>query len=286
MASLTGSAIKDTYAGLLKFTDNSGANTSLRAITDGEGTAVGLSLSSSKAKANALEIENVDEDVTGTKSLVWDDTTKQVSYRTTSAFGGITFEAAGTSTPTISALDSVGGGGTITLQSGGGITLAQERNTITIAAGAGDVELISAATSLTSADFGKTFFISADAVTGFDISLPEAVAGNEITFVIHDSSTVTHRIITTGASEYFFGRVTVIGDSISGTTTQRVARDTARVAASSYNAYEFASGGAAVGGLEGDVFKFKCYDSGGWSVDSIHGTSAGTAVAVDVITAQ
>lgn len=286
MASLTGSAIKDTYAGLLKFTDNSGATASLKTISDGEGTAVALSLSTSTAKAAALEIENVAEDATGTKSLVWDDTTKQVSYRTTSAFGGITFGASGTSTPTISALDSVGGGGTITLQGGGGITLAQENDTITISAGAGDVQLITAATALTVADFGKTFFIDTDGTTGFDISLPEAIAGNEITFVIYEQSNATHRIITTGSAEYFFGAVTVIGDTVSGTSTQRVSRNTARVDSTNHNAYELAASAAAVGGLVGDVISMKCYDGSGWSVSSTHGTLAGVAASVDVITGQ
>ena len=144
----------------------------------------------------------------------------------------------------------------------------------------------SAATTLTTADFGKTFFIDADASTGFDISLPEAVAGNEITFVIYNQSNVTHRIVTTGSAEYFFGAVTVIGDTISGTSTQRVTRNAARVDSANHNAYELAASAATVGGLVGDVISMKCFDGSGWSVRSTHGTLAGVVASVDVITGQ
>tara|TARA_S200002703_G_scaffold89256_1_gene77046 strand:+ start:1224 stop:2075 length:852 start_codon:yes stop_codon:yes gene_type:complete len=269
MATLAGKKVKDTYAGMLKTSDESALTASLKVVQDGLGNASALSLSTAEAKVEALKINTVSSD-TSTKVLVWDDSTKDVGYKTFSTFDSVDVSVAGTSSPNFTITDNNSNSTTITFSGGNGIDMSRQTNTFTISLGDRPTKSVSSATTLTEEDTGKLIIVDSSTLDGDTITLPGAVAGRELEFVLEEEST-TAFFIEAATGDNFIGRV-ILTD---GTST-KVDRETKSTSSSTnIDKLRIDSNAANTGGQVGDRFTCRAVDDRYWLV-SAELSSSGT----------
>lgn len=269
MATLAGKKVKDTYAGMLKTSDESALTASLKVVQDGLGNASALSLSTAEAKVEALKINTVSAD-TSTKVLVWDDSTKDVGYKTFSTFDSVDVSVAGTTSPNFTITDNNSNSTTITFSGGNGIDMSRQSETFTISLGDRPTKSVSGTTTLTAEDTGKLVIVDAATVDGDTITLPAAVAGRELEFVIEDESNTLFKI-QAASGDKVIGRV-IITDG----TSIKTDRETKATADSgSVNELRIDANAATTGGRVGDRFTMRCVDATYWLV-SAELTTGGT----------
>lgn len=272
MATLAGKKVKDTYAGMLKTSDESALTASLKVVQDGLGNESALSLSTTEAKVEALKINTVSAD-TSTKVLVWDDSTKDVGYKTFSTFDSVDVSVAGTSSPNFTITDNNSNSTTITFSGGNGIAMSRQNETFTVSLSDRPTKSVSDTTTLTSEDTGKLVIVDAATLGGKTITLPGAVAGRELEFVIEDESNTQFKI-QAASGDKVIGRV-IIADGTS-VKTDRETKTTAD--AGVINELRLDANSTTTGGRVGDRFTMRCVDSTYWLV-SAELTTDGTLTA-------
>ena len=155
MATLSGNAIKDSYQGLLKTSDNAAVSSSLKTIQDGLGNDTGMSLSTTTLRAASLEINSPIRSGSA-NVLVWDSSTKSVGFRTLPTFETVTTTVTGATDPTVTITDSASNSTAIVFSGGSGVDVDQSSNTITFSTPVNQQTTVTGAVSLASTVNGKT----------------------------------------------------------------------------------------------------------------------------------
>lgn len=125
-----------------------------------------------------------------------------------------------------------------------------------LALGAGSVEVLDAATTLTAKDNGKTFFL--DAAAGATITLMPLKAGTRVKFVVTSAFATSNWIVASSEGGNISGSVIVAGaqvtaaeeDQINFVATAELVGDFIEVIADTTNSQWLVSG---VGGLTGGI---------------------------------
>jgi len=219
MATLTGKQVKNTYTGLMKTHDNAGITSSLKRITDGAGSDVGIKLSDSLLRADALEINSVSENNSRTKLLNWDSSDGVVGYYSFSSADPAV--SASISSDDVTITTGTNAANTFTLVSGDNITMSLSGTDITIDATAGLDDLfgrnigigVDSTTTMTEAEAGMTFTLGASPATTTTITLPDAVAGLSYEFKVVTSATY---IINCASGDSFGGGIALTNNGIKG----------------------------------------------------------------------
>ena len=260
MASLTGTKIKDTYQGLLKTSDNTTISTSLKKVSSGNGTESALSLSQSIVKVDALQIDSVTSGSTSTKVLTWDETTKDVEYRTLPVFESVTTTVAGDEQPTITIEDAGGNTATVTFSGSGGIGLLQENNTINLFPKSIDIAFIDSDTVLTGdlQESNVAYYVNPKALSR--IVLPTAVAGLTYIFYVIDADSNNWEIATQNASDELFGKALVQSTAQDAMAIQNASQG------DGYTSVVFNSSASHTGGNVGDVISCTAINDTSWFV--------------------
>ena len=222
MATLTGKQVKNTYTGLMKTHDNAGITSSLKRITDGAGSDVGIKLSDSLLRADALEINSVTENNSRTKLLNWDSSDGVVGYYSFSSTDPAVSASINSDDVTITTGSNASN--TFTLISGDNITMSLSGTDITIDATGGLDDLfgrsigggVDTSTTMTTAEAGMTFTLGANSGTTTTITLPSAVAGLTYEFKVVAEATYH---IDCGASDSFMGSIALTNNGVRGTAS-------------------------------------------------------------------
>ena len=273
MATLSGNAIKDSYQGLLKTSDNAAVSSSLKTIQDGLGNDTGMSLSTTTLRAASLEINSPIRSGSA-NVLVWDSSTKSVGFRNLPTFETVTTTVTGATNPTLTVADAAGNSTAVVFQAGTNVEITQSSNTITFNSNQHEVKTITAATTLSASDSGKTIFLDADNINGDTIGLPPAASGLFFRFYIFDQSNTAFKIAVTDATDFFFGKVEVAGTTDDKRAVQLVGNSTARAAATSHDVITIDANSATGGGSEGDSIEIYATGTNGYLVNANLTTSA------------
>lgn len=228
MATLNGTALKDTYTGLLKTSDASGFTTTAKSIESGDGTISALKLSTTLVEAASLKITNI-ADGSGDTSVLSVNASNEVRKitLTTSPLSGT---YSGTSDPTAT-LTASGGSTTMQFKGGDGITVSRgvlngtQVFTFDYATPSASATVISNTTVSyglsASTSVGKTILFPLERIKSTSpiyVSLPALTAvelGDAIKFVLYGangalSGTTT---ITTNTGDKFVGSVLMSNDN-------------------------------------------------------------------------
>lgn len=134
---LAGSQIRNTYIGLLKTSDNSAVST-LKTISDGAGNDTALKISSSLVDVASLSIQSVTQAAGATKMLMWNDSTKDVNWRSYNPSGVNAISSTTVTTPYEGAEIQLDAGATCIFEAGANIQITGTANRVTIATSIGD----------------------------------------------------------------------------------------------------------------------------------------------------
>ena len=269
MATLSGTKIKETYTGLLKLQENGAVDSSLERVTTGEDTATALQLSTTTVKADALHIENVSE-VSQTKTLVWNSSTKSVGYREIpSAITAVATIAVtgGSSNGVVRFTDNAAANTDITFDTGNNIQISGDTasDTITIESTNRKVSTVSptnANIGIASSLAGAHVFLDLTSLAANgEVTLPPAVAGRYMSIQILKQSTSPTKI-KASSGDHFKGRIVLMESGADGHGVDTAAGDTDVV-------INIDSDSTTTGGGFGDVLHFVCLDATTWFV---HGT--------------
>jgi len=270
MPTLSGTKIKDTYTGLLKLLNNAAVDASLERVTTGENTSTALQLSTTTVKADALQIENVSE-VSQTKTLVWNSTSKSVGYREIpSAITAVATIAVngGSSNGVVRFTDNAAADTDITFDTGNNIQISGDAasDTITIESTNRAVSTVAPTSSNvglnpSSVSGAHVLLDLSDLASGGEITLPPAAEGLYLSIQIKAKSTSATKI-KANSGDHLKGRIVLME---SGSSAHAV--DTASTTTSSV--INIDSDSTTTGGGFGDVLHFVCQDATTWFV---HGT--------------
>jgi len=290
MATLSGNAIKDSYQGLLKTSDNAAISASLKTIQDGSGNDTGMSLSATTLRASSLEINSATRSGS-TNVLVWDSSSKSVGFRTLPTFETVTTTVTGSTNPTVTIADSAGNSTAIVFNGGSGVDIDQSSNTITFSTPVNQQTTVTGAVSLTSAVNGKTILLDADSIAGGTITLPSVTEGAYLRLLLTTSSNTAFKIQTSNAAasgtvQRFVGKV-VVGS----TTDDQVAVQRIRNTGNSFDNDTLTIDGDATntGGIEGDCIELHGVDIGGtvmWLIDGRLTTTNGAPTSIATVGAS
>jgi hypothetical protein len=281
MATLSGTKIKDTYTGLLKLVNNAAVDASLERVTTGENTSTALQLSTTTVKADALQIENVSE-VSQTKTLVWNSTSKSVGYREIpSAITAVATIAVngGSSNGVVRFTDNAAADTDITFDTGNNIQISGDAasDTITIESTNRKVDTVAPTNAnigiSTSLSGAHVFLDLSSLAAGGEITLPPAAEGLYLSIQIKAKSTSATKI-KASSGDHFKGRIVLME---SGTSAHAV--DTAESTGDVVINIE--SDSTTTGGGFGDVLHFVCEDATTWFVYGTlftSGTISGPAI--------
>tara|TARA_R100000329_G_scaffold142514_1_gene125991 strand:- start:346 stop:1203 length:858 start_codon:yes stop_codon:yes gene_type:complete len=283
MATLSGNAIKDSYQGLLKTSDNAAISSSLKTIQDGAGNDTGISLSSTTLRASSLEINSATRSGS-TNVLVWDSSSKSVGFRTLPTFESVTATVTGATDPTLTISDSGGNSTAIVFEGGQNVDVTQSSNTITINANQPDVKIIqvSGTTELSTSDSGKSIFLRASVINGGTIKVPSAAAGLTFKFFIYGAST-TQFNIQTQSGDSFFGRIDVASTTDDQRAVQVVTEVDSRATPTSFDNIYIDSNSATTGGSDGDFLEVTALSSSLYLVTGTLTTSAANPSSIATI---
>ena len=290
MATLSGNAIKDSYQGLLKTSDNAAVSSSLKTIQDGLGNDTGMSLSTTTLRAASLEINSPIRSGSA-NVLVWDSSTKSVGFRTLPTFETVTTTVTGATNPTVTITDSASNSTAIVFSGGSGVDIDQSSNTITFSTPVNQQTTVTGAVSLASTTNGKTILLDASSISGGTITLPSVTAGAYLKLLLISSSNTAFKIQTSNAAasgtvQRFVGKVVV--DS---TTDDQVAVQRIRNAGNSFDNDTLTIDGDATntGGIEGDCIELHGVDIGGtvmWLIDGRLTTTAAAPTSIATVGAS
>jgi len=292
MATLSGNAIKDSYQGLLKTSDNAAISSSLKTIQDGSGNDTGISLSSTTLRASSLEINSATRSGS-TNVLVWDSSSKSVGFRTLPTFETVTTTVTGSSNPTVTIADSAGNSTAIVFSGGSGVDIDQSSNTITFSTPVNQQTTVTGAVSLASTVNGKTILLDGNQINGATITLPSVTAGAYLKFLFISTKGTAFKIQTSNAGtsgtvQRFYGKVVVQ----STTADDKIA---VQRVTSSGNSYDFDTltldgDSATSGGCEGDCIELHGVTIPGgavaWMIDARLSTTNGTPSSIAVVGAS
>ncbi len=135
---LASTQIRNTYSGLLKTTDNSTVGGALKTVSDGAGNDTALRLSSSEVDVSSLSIQSVPANGALTKMLMWNDTTKDVQYRTYNPSGVNNITANTITSPGDGAQIQLDAGATCNFIAGSNIQITGSGDSVTINTSLGD----------------------------------------------------------------------------------------------------------------------------------------------------
>lgn len=284
MATLQGTKVKDTYLGLLKTSDAGAFTSSLKTIQDGGGNDSALQLSTSDVKVEALKITSPSV-TTDTNILTWNATTKTVGYKSISTDTSVTVshDVTTASAPDLEITDNLGTTVVTGFRAGtnmsvtgvtvsGGATFTYNCDVVTIS----DVD---SAGTLPSSSTGKLQVLD---LSGFNsggvITLPSAVTGHIIEFVIEDSSsTPVH--IQPASGDTFKGRAFVLSTTDNTTSVQVSSAGTS-------DRIRLDSDSPTTGGSVGDRIRCVALSSSLWMVDAYLTTTSSSLSSVTTFTTQ
>lgn len=135
---LASTQIRNTYSGLLKTTDNSTVGGTLKTVSDGAGNDTALRVSTNEVNVSSLSVESVSSGPSLTKMLMWNDTTKDVQYRTYNPSGVNTITATTITSPSDGAQVQLDGGPTCNFIAGSNIQITGSGSSVTISTSVGD----------------------------------------------------------------------------------------------------------------------------------------------------
>ena len=135
---LASTQIRNTYSGLLKTTDNSTVGGALKTVSDGAGNDTALRVSSSEVNVTSLSIESVPANGALTRMLMWNDTTKDIQYRTYNPSGVNTITATTIASPDDGAQIQLDAGATCNFIAGSNIQITGSGSSVTINTSLGD----------------------------------------------------------------------------------------------------------------------------------------------------
>lgn len=270
MATLSGTKIKETYTGLLKLVNNAAVDAALERVTTGEDTSTALQLSTTTVKADALQIENVSE-VSQTKTLVWNSTSKSVGYREIpSAITAVATIAVngGSSNGVVRFTDNAAADTDITFDTGNNIQISGDTASDTITIESTNRAVVEARPESSNIGLSPSAVSGAHVLldlsslaAGGEITLPPAAEGLYLSIQIKAKSTSATKI-KAGSGDHFKGRIVLME---SGTSAHAV--DTAESTGDLVINIE--SDSTTTGGGFGDVLHFVCENDTTWFV---HGT--------------
>lgn len=268
---LSGNQIRNTYSGILKAGDNAAISSSLKTISDGQGNDTALSLSDSQVKVTNLLIESPGNS-SADEVLVRDSSTGLIGKRRFPNFKSVSLtNGSGTSVNgasdalALTITDSASNTSTASFQSGANMTVTGSSGTYTYSYGRRAVQKITAATTLTTSDYGETLFCDASGSLGGSIlRLPAAVEGAFFRVYIDVAGGAFD--INAASGDYFYGAVHVDSTSADNHALQTVTRATASGSVSSYNQLTIHASASTTGGAAGSHLDLTCYDDAGWFV--------------------
>ena len=135
---LASTQIRNTYSGLLKTTDNSTVGGTLKTVSDGAGNDTALRVYTTEVNVSSLSVESVSSGASLTKMLMWNDTTKDVQYRTYNPSGVNTITATTITSPSDGAQVQLDGGPTCNFIAGSNIQITGSGSSVTISTSVGD----------------------------------------------------------------------------------------------------------------------------------------------------
>lgn len=143
---------------------------------------------------------------------------------------------------------------------------------------------VTAATTLTTADSGKTIIWTPASGGGYHITLPKCQAGLHFKFLIKLGDNGIGNSITIGnTDDYFFGRVTVYD---SNTDNEEICTQSVAYATTTLEFINVDNDSNTTGGTHGDVIYVEAIDANAWAVSAMLGTtgSPGTIATLDTAT--
>ena len=135
---LASTQIRNTYSGLLKTTDNSTVGGTLKTVSDGAGNDTALRVSTTEVNVSSLSVESVSSGPSLTKMLMWNDTTKDVQYRTYNPSGVNTITSTTITSPSDGAQIQLDAGATCNFIAGSNIQITGSGSSVTISTTLGD----------------------------------------------------------------------------------------------------------------------------------------------------
>lgn len=135
---LASTQIRNTYSGLLKTTDNTTVGGALKTVSDGAGNDTALRVSTTEVNVSSLSVESVSSGPSLTKMLMWNDTTKDVQYRTYNPSGVNTITATTINSPADGAQIQLDAGATCNFIAGSNIQITGSGSSVTINTSLGD----------------------------------------------------------------------------------------------------------------------------------------------------
>ena len=274
-------AIKDSYSGILKTTDNTVLTAKAsghHAISDGAGNDSSFELATDGVKMTGLTLASLTT-TSETNALVA-DTNGVVSKRAFPTNTGISVAPGGTDDPTLALTSAAGGdGATLTFVGGNGLSVSRSSNTYTFKQGTRSINVVAvtASSSMAAGDGNATHYLDySSATAGDNITLPPAATGVTFKFVIRQTKPATFKIAT-AAGDLMWGKVIVRKDSDGVGKIQTVNHGTANM-----NEFKLIQNGTDTGGGVGDTIYFEALDATNWYVNA-ELTTSGTVGALATI---
>ena len=268
MPNLKGKKNSEVYRSYLTTSVESGINSELQAIVDGQGLETALKLSRNGVEVKGLIIKDIDTSSSIDVAVIGSD--GKIGKRRIPGFKSVNVSGSGSEDPTITITDGAGGSSSFQFVGGNGLDITRSGNTFNFSTGS-KINVIDSPTTLSAADEKYIHIVDGDLLDGKTITLPTPQKGLVFRFRISVADSKAFFISCSdnskGDAQYIYGGVTVVSIvSADKVARQVVRKSTSSGTPASYNRLTIASSISASGGNEGDEIELIGLSSTEWLV--------------------